>query len=234
MKRSPSLLFGVAFASVLLDQWTKHWATDHLAFREPVNVVGELVRFTYTRNSGIAFGMFAGKSFPFYIFSVVAALAVFWLWSRHPRLPWPRQLSLSLILGGAIGNLIDRVRHGEVVDFILLSWRGHEFPVFNVADMCVTCGVILFALVWTHEPHERTEPALAGADTARTTSDPERTSGDPALASADPALARARALAPATNEASLGQDAAVGGAGGGGGSPLGPVAGENPEHRPLA
>ena len=234
MKRSPSLLFGVAFASVLLDQWTKHWATDHLAFREPVNVVGELVRFTYTRNSGIAFGMFAGKSFPFYIFSVVAALAVFWLWSRHPRLPWPRQLSLSLILGGAIGNLIDRVRHGEVVDFILLSWRGHEFPVFNVADMCVTCGVILFALVWTHEPHERTEPALGGADTARTTSDPERTSGDPALASADPALARARALAPAKNEASLGQDAAVGGAGGGGGSPLGPVAGENPEHRPLA
>jgi lipoprotein signal peptidase len=82
VKRSPSLLFGVAFSSVLLDQWTKHWATDHLAFREPVNVVGELVRFTYTRNSGIAFGMFAGKSFPFYIFSVVAALAVFWLWSR--------------------------------------------------------------------------------------------------------------------------------------------------------
>jgi len=218
VKRSPSLLFGVAFASVLLDQWTKHWATDHLAFREPVNVVGELVRFTYTRNSGIAFGMFAGKSFPFYIFSVVAALAVFWLWSRHPRLPWPRQWSLALILGGAIGNLIDRVRHGEVVDFILLSWRGHEFPVFNVADMCVTCGVILFALVWTHEPHERTEPALTGAEAA--------------LAGTDPALASAPALAP-PNEASLGQDAAVGGAGGGGGSPLGPVAGEEPEHRSI-
>jgi signal peptidase II len=205
VKRSPSLLFGVAFASVLLDQWTKHWATDHLAFREPVNVIGELVRFTYTRNSGIAFGMFAGKSFPFYIFSVVAALAVFWLWSRHPRLPWPRQWSLALILGGAIGNLIDRVRHGEVVDFILLSWRGHEFPVFNVADMCVTCGVILFALVWTHEP--AAEPAVAGNAAALTGADP------------------------AASEASIGKpDAAVGGAGDGGGSPLGPVAGENPEH----
>jgi hypothetical protein len=156
--------------------------------------------------------MFAGKSFPFYIFSVVAALAVFWLWSRHPKLPWPRQWSLALILGGAIGNLIDRVRHGEVVDFILLSWRGHEFPVFNVADMCVTCGVILFALVWTHEPHESQEPVLAGAG--------------PAQASADPALAPA-------SEGDLGQDAAVGGAGDGGGSPLGPVAGENPGHRPL-
>jgi signal peptidase II len=204
VKRSPTLLFGVAFASVLLDQWTKHWATDHLAFREPVNVVGELVRLTYTRNSGIAFGMFAGKSFPFYIFSVVAALAVFWLWSRHERLPWPRQWSLALILGGAIGNLIDRVRHGEVVDFILLSWRGHEFPVFNVADMCVTCGVILFALVWTHDPHETAEPVLAGT----------------------PALAPAR-------EESLGPDAAAGGAGDGSGSALGPVASENPEHRSV-
>ena len=229
MKRSPSLLFGVAFASVLVDQWTKHWATDRLAFREPVNVVGELVRFTYTRNSGIAFGMFAGKSFPFYIFSVVAALAVFWLWSRHPKLPWPRQWSLALILGGAIGNLIDRVRHGEVVDFILLSWRGHEFPVFNVADMCVTCGVILFALVWTHEPHESQEPALAGAGTTLPGSDPAHAGAhpDPAGASAEPARAPEK-------EGSLGrQDAAVGGAGDGGGSALGPVAGENPGHRPI-
>jgi signal peptidase II len=214
VKRSPALLFGVAFASVLLDQWTKHWATDHLAFREPVNVVGELVRFTYTRNSGIAFGMFAGKSFPFYIFSVVAALAVFWLWSRHPRLPWPRQWSLALILGGAIGNLIDRVRNGEVVDFILLSWRGHEFPVFNVADMCVTCGVILFALVWTHEPREPAEVPLAGASSAS------------ALMGADPALAP-------ESEESRGPHAAAGGAGDGGGGALGPVAGEGPEHRPI-
>jgi signal peptidase II len=223
VNRSPSLLFGVALTSVLLDQWTKHWATDHLAFREPVNVIGELVRFTYTRNSGIAFGMFAGKSFPFYIFSVVAALAVFWLWSRHPKLPWPRQWSLALILGGAIGNLIDRVRHGEVVDFILLSWRGHEFPVFNVADMCVTCGVILFALVWTHEPREPAEPALAGA--------PPDMAGGPQLASAAPELASAPALAP--EKGGLGPNAGVAGAGDGGGSALGPVAGEGPEHRPV-
>jgi len=228
VNRSPSLLFGVAFASVLLDQWTKHWATDHLAFREPVNVVGELVRFTYTRNSGIAFGMFAGKSFPFYIFSVVAALAVFWLWSRHPRLPWPRQWSLALILGGAIGNLIDRVRHGEVVDFILLSWRGHEFPVFNVADMCVTCGVILFALVWTHEPHEAAETPLATAEPALAGGDPAHASANPAPASGS-ALASAPALAPVKEER-LGQDAGTGSAGHGSGSPIGPVAGQGPDH----
>src|SRR5262249_20619974 len=153
VRRSPALLVGVASASVVLDQWTKYWASHTLALHEPVRVIDDLLRFTYTRNSGIAFGMFAGQSFPFYIFSIVASLAVIWLWSRHPRLPLPRQLSLALILGGAIGNLIDRVRHGEVVDFILLAWRGHEFPVFNLADMSVSCGVLLFALVWTREPH---------------------------------------------------------------------------------
>ena len=143
-----------------LDQWSKQWATANLAYREPVRVIGDLVSFTYTRNSGIAFGMFAGKNFPFYIFSIVAALAVFWLWARHPRLPLARQWSLALILGGAVGNLVDRMRTGEVVDFILLAWRGHEFPVFNVADICVTCGVILFALVWSQE---EPAPAMAGA-----------------------------------------------------------------------
>lgn len=162
MSRSPALLLGVAGASVALDQWSKHWAAVHLAAHEPVHIVGTLVTLTYTRNSGIAFGMFAGQNFPFYIFSIVAALAVFWLWSRHPRLDVPRQWSLALILGGAMGNLVDRVRVGEVTDFILLAWRGHEFPVFNVADMCVTCGVILFALVWTHDPEPQPETVAPG------------------------------------------------------------------------
>ena len=162
MSRSPALLLGVAGASVALDQWSKHWANARLAFHEPIHLVDDLLTLTYTRNSGIAFGMFAGKNFPFYIFSVVAALAVFWLWSRHPRVPVARQWSLALILGGAIGNLVDRVRAGEVTDFILLAWRGHEFPVFNVADMCVTCGVILFALVWTHDPEPQPEALAAG------------------------------------------------------------------------
>ena len=179
MKRSPGLLFGVAAASVALDQWAKYWAGQHLAFHPPVRVVGELVQLTYTRNSGIAFGMFAGQSFPFYIFSIVAALAVVWLWARHETLPAVRQLSLALILGGAVGNLIDRVRFGEVTDFILLSWRGHDFPVFNIADVCVTSGVILFALVWTHEPEARPEVPAVGPEVSLGPPDPGAGPPDP-------------------------------------------------------
>lgn len=162
MKRSVPLLMGVAAFCVAVDQWTKHWATGRLAFAEPIQVVGDFVRLTYTRNSGIAFGMFAGQSFPFYIFSIIAAVAVLVLFLRARDLTLSRQLSLALILGGAIGNLIDRVATGEVVDFILLAWGRHEFPVFNVADICVTTGVALFALVWTRDGHEPAPDGAAG------------------------------------------------------------------------
>jgi signal peptidase II len=179
VNRSPALLLGVAAFTVVLDQWTKRLATEHLAYAPPVQLVGDLVQLTYTRNSGIAFGLLAGRNFPLYVFSIVAAVAVIVLFLRHDRLSLARHLSLALILGGAVGNLIDRVTTGEVVDFILLAWRGHEFPVFNVADIAVTGGVALFALAWSrdhehaaagggapagtetegHEPHDRAERA---------------------------------------------------------------------------
>ena len=220
MKRSPALLLGVAASSVALDQWTKVWATENLAFHEPIRVVGDLVRFTYTRNSGIAFGMFAGESFPFYIFSIVAAVAVLWLWFRHPHLPRLRQWSLALILGGAIGNLIDRLRFGEVTDFILLSWRGHEFPVFNVADVCVTCGVILFALVWSHEPGHLDQAGPATATDAAATGEVH----------AEPP--EAGPVEPSSKEFH-GPHAGAGGAGYGSGRPVGPVAGDGPDRGPV-
>jgi signal peptidase II len=162
VKRSPALLFGVATAVVALDQWTKRLATEHLAYGPPVRLVGELLSLTYTRNSGIAFGLLAGRRFPLYVFSIVAAAAVIVLFLRQSRLTIARHLSLALILGGAVGNLIDRVTTGEVVDFILLAWRGHEFPVFNVADVAVTSGVALFALAWSHD-HEHEHLPAEGA-----------------------------------------------------------------------
>ncbi|MCC6349333.1 MAG: signal peptidase II [Candidatus Eisenbacteria bacterium] len=186
MKRSPALLLGIATFAVVLDQWTKRLATEHLASAPPVRLVGELVQLTYTRNSGIAFGLLAGRNFPLYVFSIIAAVAVIVLFLRHARLSAARHVSLALILGGAVGNLIDRVTSGEVVDFILLAWRGHEFPVFNLADVAVTTGVALFALVWSrdhdHDPaveHPEDRPA-GGAETDWHESHdrPDRASGD--------------------------------------------------------
>jgi signal peptidase II len=220
LKRSPLLLLGVASACVAADQWTKHWATSRLAFREPIHLVDDLLTLTYIRNSGIAFGMFAGQNFPFYIFSIVAAVAVVWMWSWAANLTAARQLSLALILGGAVGNLVDRMSAGEVTDFILLAWHRHEFPVFNVADVCVTAGVILFALVWTHDGKPGTEVAVPSPPASLEPA-AELPAPDPAAWPAPPA------------EDPHGPSAGSGSAGGGSGGPLGPVAGEGP-NRPLA
>ena len=210
MRRSLPLLVGVAGVIVALDQWTKHWASANLAYREPLRVVGDLVRLTYARNSGIAFSLLAGRGFPLYIFSFIAALAVFVIFLRHDRMSWSRQLSLAMILGGAVGNLIDRVRTGQVVDFILLSWGRHEFPVFNVADMAVTCGVVLFALVWTRDE-------AAAAPAAKAPGAP----AEPAADTHDPGSG--------THEQDGGPDRA----GGGGGAAGGSLAREGPD-RPVA
>ena len=158
------LLVLVAGGVLALDLWTKQWATAHLAYHRPVEVIGEFVRLTYTRNSGVAFGLGAGFRFPYYVFSIIAALVILWLFLRravHTRL---QEFALASILGGALGNLVDRVTTGEVVDFIEVGWRAWHWPVFNVADSAVTVGVVLFGLTWSRAP--RATPELRSDDGA--------------------------------------------------------------------
>ncbi|MGH7740488.1 MAG: signal peptidase II [Candidatus Eiseniibacteriota bacterium] len=149
MRRSFGGLFLISLAVLALDQSTKRWASQTLQNAPPMRVLGSLVQFSYTRNSGVAFGIGAGLHFPYWIFSALAAVGIVALLVLRPAQSTPRRVALALVLGGAIGNLIDRVRFGEVVDFILLSWRHWQFPIFNVADSAVTIGVVLFALVWS-------------------------------------------------------------------------------------
>jgi signal peptidase II len=162
---------------VALDLWTKHWATQTLAYREPVEILGPFLRFTYTRNSGVAFGLGAGLPFPYYLFSVLAVLVILYLFFKQ-RVSGPaREMALALIMGGAIGNLVDRLRTGDVVDFIEIGYGRWHWPVFNVADSAVTAGVVLFALTWPrrgeHPPRSETlHPDVPRSETVHEHSDP--------------------------------------------------------------
>ena len=163
MKRSPWLLLALAGGVVALDLWTKRWAHETLRGRDPVEIVGQFVRFTYTRNSGVAFGLGAGVRFPYYVFSILAVGVILYLFLRRRVLGLPRQVALALILGGAVGNLVDRLKSGQVVDFIEIGWNRWHWPVFNVADSAVTVGVALFAFAWSSHAEGDTpgqEPAL--------------------------------------------------------------------------
>jgi signal peptidase II len=158
VRRSLLLLAGVTGAVVALDRWTKLLASTHLPYNEPRPVLGEFIRLTYTRNSGVAFGIGQGTGFPYYLFSIAAAVAIVAMFLRRQVPSRPRQLALALILGGALGNLWDRLTAGEVVDFIEVGTHRWYWPVFNVADSAVSVGVLLFALAWSR-PHAGAPPA---------------------------------------------------------------------------
>jgi signal peptidase II len=159
-----SVLLGIAGAVFACDLWTKQWATRTLAGAPPMRIIGELVRFTYVRNPGVAFGLGAGLPFPYYLFSIAAVLAILVLFLRGRVHGFGRRLALALILGGALGNLVDRLTTGLVVDFIDVGWSRWHWPVFNVADSAVSIGVVLFALTWPHRDPAPEEAGAAGAE----------------------------------------------------------------------
>ncbi|MDZ7790585.1 MAG: signal peptidase II [Xanthomonadales bacterium] len=134
---------------VLLDLYTKQLAMQHLELYRP-NAVFSWLNFTLAHNTGAAFSFLAGGSgWQRWFLSVVAVIIVgvllVWLW----RLPHRARLlpsALALVIGGAIGNLIDRIRFGYVVDFIDVHYAGWHWPAFNLADSAIVAGVILLLL----------------------------------------------------------------------------------------
>lgn len=131
---------------VALDQITKQ-----LFWRNGRNydIIDGYFHITLVKNAGAAFGMFQGGRVFFIVASIAAVVLISLVAFRLPRGENLRRLLLGMILGGAIGNLIDRMLYGEVIDFLQIGFRGHYWPVFNVADMAVTIGaalLVLFAL----------------------------------------------------------------------------------------
>jgi signal peptidase II len=141
---------------VVLDQWTKYLAVEHLTYRERVPVVPGFWDWNLTHNTGAAFSFLAnagGWQHGFFIglALVISALLAFWL-LRTPRNDWRTAVPFALIVAGACGNVIDRVRFGYVVDFIHWYWRQYDWPVFNVADSCIVVGALLMVVVGLRKP----------------------------------------------------------------------------------
>jgi signal peptidase II len=141
----------IAGAVLALDQITKYVVLDRLAPGIVVVVVEGVVNLTLVRNPGLAFGVLGGvppgwrwavAGLSLIALVVLGRLAIRTL----PGSGWLGRLSLGLIFGGAVGNLIDRARWGAVVDFIDVYWRHHHWPAFNVADSSISVGVVLLAL----------------------------------------------------------------------------------------
>jgi len=151
-KRRVGLLAVVAVVAFALDLTTKAIVTSTLEGHEPVRVLGGLVYLQLVRNPGAAFSMATGMTWVLALVATAVVVALIWFAGRLRSVGWA--IGLGLILAGAFGNLMDRffrapgVLRGHVVDFIsVFSPNGEAFPVFNVADSCITCGAILVVLL---------------------------------------------------------------------------------------
>ena len=149
---------------VLLDQVTKALLVRSLPLHEYVPIIDGFLSLSHVHNRGAAFGVLSDASLPYQpvllsALSLAALLAIAYYFVRLPAAARLPRLALALVLGGAVGNLIDRVRLGYVVDFVHVYWRQHAWPDFNVADSAITVGVVLLILDILLE--SRSEPSEA-------------------------------------------------------------------------
>lgn len=141
----------LALLIVILDRWTKHLAATRIAMYEHIQVIPGFFRLTHTENTGAAFSLFADspahwKTAMLIGFSVVAMLVVSVLLWKQSHAVSITGVALSLILGGAVGNLWDRVASGKVVDFLLFYVKQYQWPVFNLADSAIVVGASLLVI----------------------------------------------------------------------------------------
>jgi len=152
-----SVLYGTAALVIALDQLIKYLVVRHLAGRPPVRLIGDFLQFRYATNSGGAFSLLTGAPVFFALMAIVVIGGILYAGRRARGLPIA--VALGLLLGGAVGNLLDRLLRGdhplrgEVVDFVKVG----PWPVFNLADSCIVIGGILLALL-LGRPERSAEP----------------------------------------------------------------------------
>ena len=151
---------------VVLDQMTKLLIAKVMDLHESRTLLEGLLSLTYVRNKGAAFGILSEADLPYQsaLFSVVSLLALAAIALYALRLPSTDRLAqtaLALVMGGALGNLIDRSIHGYVIDFMDFYWKAHHWPAFNVADSCISVGVCLLLLDILKSPAETAKQEAA-------------------------------------------------------------------------
>jgi len=150
------LLIGVTLLTVVADQASKAYVVAHLGLYEswmPLAFLEPVFRFTLVHNTGAAFGLFPQGGSIFLIIAVVISVVIVYYYRQVPSGAWLARLALGLQLGGALGNVVDRVRLGYVVDFLHVEY----WPVFNVADSCIVIGVTLLALLMLIQEHQEAQ-----------------------------------------------------------------------------
>jgi len=157
LSRHRAAFFGLATAIVVADQLSKAWIVASFPFGEPVEVLGAWVRIWYVANTGALFGLFRDQAVVFAALSVAVMALIVWYHGRAVAgSGWLATLALGLLLGGAVGNFIDRIRLGHVVDFVDMGLPGGwRFYTWNLGDAAISTSILLLLLMALFPPGRR-------------------------------------------------------------------------------
>ena len=149
--------YGLAVLVVLIDQVTKIWVSDVYTYGNEVEYTS-FFSFILLHNTGAAFSFLSNAGgWQRWLFggiaSTVSVFLMIWIY-RLPKTDWWMAVALAVILGGAVGNLYDRLAYGYVVDFIVFHWKDHYFPAFNIADSAISLGAFMMIVDVIRNPHK--------------------------------------------------------------------------------
>lgn len=138
------LVFILTLVLIIIDQLSKYAAIKYLKHQKPIIIIENFLQFNYVENRGAAFGILQGKRVLFLLITITVVLVIgFYLVKYYYQMTPLTRVSFAMLMAGAIGNLIDRIRFGYVVDFISVKLiNRYDFPVFNIADICVVISTI--------------------------------------------------------------------------------------------
>ncbi|WP_186671346.1 signal peptidase II [Sporosarcina sp. BP05] len=142
------IYYGLAAFVIILDQFTKWLVVKNMELEEKISIADPYLGLLSHRNKGAAWGMLEGQMWLFYIVTVVVAIGIIYFFHKEAKGQPLFEVSLMFLLGGAIGNFIDRLWRKEVVDFVdvTIPVINYDFPIFNVADAALTVGVIMIII----------------------------------------------------------------------------------------
>jgi len=158
MHRNKLPYLTISLIIITLDQLSKIWVLKNIALYNSIDIIQGFFRLFHIRNTGAVWGLLDRNNptitLLLTIFSILALLLMYWIFHKTDRACRLDLIALSMIMGGAVGNILDRIRFGYVIDFIDLYYRSHHFPTFNVADSSLTVGVsiLIFSILFKRCP----------------------------------------------------------------------------------
>lgn len=152
------LCLGISFGVVFIDQLTKWFSLKYLSFEHSIAIIPGFFDLSLVFNSGAAFGILKGKKILLIFLTGISLIVIHHLYRLYAKKNRWLKISLGLIIGGAIGNLIDRFRYGYVIDFLDFYIKQSHWPAFNVADTSITIGMTIFSIIFIFYSKQKEHP----------------------------------------------------------------------------